>query len=208
MGYSPLQNRCESSAKGSKRSHRATYCEYCHKNTQKRVLGTVGLVDAITIRPFVSSIVFSKSISCLSKRNLRSRHAPENCSMTECGRRSDCGSHGWWPFRQRLPVFLKWRAETVDSNVLNNSSTRQAIYVLCKNEARSRIIVAVEKQKKNTYSCVCVCPHAREHVPGRVGVCMSVHACSLAYPACNAYAPYCDVICGPSSPTTFFDIIS
>jgi hypothetical protein len=29
-------------------------------------------------------------------------------------------------------------------------------------------------------------------------------ACSFAYPACNACAPYCDVICGPSGSTTFF----
>jgi hypothetical protein len=35
-----------------------------------------------------------------------------------------------------------------------------------------------------------------------------VRACSLAYPACNAYTSYCDVICGPSGFTMFFDIIS
>jgi hypothetical protein len=45
-------------------------------------------------------------------------------------------------------------------------------------------------------------------VPGIVGVCMVVRSCSLAYPACNAYAPYCDVICGFSGSTIFFDIIS
>ena len=28
---------------------------------------------------------------------------------------------------------------------------------------------------------------------------MRVRVCSLAYPACNVYAPYCDVICGPLS---------
>ena len=47
-----------------------------------------------------------------------------------------------------------------------------------------------------TYLCVCVC------------VCMPMQACSLAYPACNSYAPYCDVICDPSGSTIFFDIIS
>ena len=31
-------------------------------------------------------------------------------------------------------------------------------------------------------------------------------ACSLAYPACNAYAPHCDVTCGPSDPTIYFAI--
>ena len=49
-------------------------------------------------------------------------------------------------------------------------------------------------------ACICV--------PGRVGVCMRIRAYSLANPARNAYAPYCDVICGPSVSTTFFDIIS
>jgi hypothetical protein len=33
----------------------------------------------------------------------------------------------------------------------------------------------------------------------RACACLCVRACSLAYPACNAYAPYCDVICGPHS---------
>jgi hypothetical protein len=28
-----------------------------------------------------------------------------------------------------------------------------------------------------------------------VGMCMRVRVYSLAYPACNAYAPYCDVTC-------------
>jgi hypothetical protein len=45
-------------------------------------------------------------------------------------------------------------------------------------------------------------------VPGRLGVCMRVHACSLAYPACNAYAPYCDAICGLSGSTRIVNIIS
>ena len=35
-----------------------------------------------------------------------------------------------------------------------------------------------------------------------------VRVCSLPYPACNSYAPYCDVICGPSGSTAFLDIIS
>jgi hypothetical protein len=30
----------------------------------------------------------------------------------------------------------------------------------------------------------------------------------MPYPTCNSYAPYCDVICGPSGLTIFFDIIS
>ena len=35
-------------------------------------------------------------------------------------------------------------------------------------------------------------------VPGRVGLCMRICACSLVNPACNAYVPCCDVICGSS----------
>jgi hypothetical protein len=35
-----------------------------------------------------------------------------------------------------------------------------------------------------------------------------LRACSPAYPSFNAYAPYCDVIHGPSGSTIFFDIIS
>ena len=45
-------------------------------------------------------------------------------------------------------------------------------------------------------------------VPGCVSVYMRLRACSLAYAACNAYAPYCDVMFGPSGSTTCFDIIS
>ena len=40
-------------------------------------------------------------------------------------------------------------------------------------------------------------------VSGRVSLCVRVRACNLAYPACNAYAPYCDDIFGPSVSTTF-----
>jgi hypothetical protein len=43
-------------------------------------------------------------------------------------------------------------------------------------------------------------------VPGRVGACMRMRACSLANPTCNDYAPYCDVICGPSVTTTFLTL--
>jgi hypothetical protein len=54
------------------------------------------------------------------------------------------------------------------------------------------------------YILVCVCMG----VPGHVGMCMGIYACSLANPACNAYAPCCDIICGPLVATTFFNIIS
>jgi hypothetical protein len=33
-------------------------------------------------------------------------------------------------------------------------------------------------------------------------VCARACACNLAYPVCNSYAPYCDVICITSGSTT------
>jgi hypothetical protein len=41
-----------------------------------------------------------------------------------------------------------------------------------------------------------------------MGMCTRVLACGLAYPACNAYAPYCIVTCGLSGSTKFFQIIN
>jgi hypothetical protein len=61
-------------------------------------------------------------------------------------------------------------------------------------EARSRIIVAVEKHHV-LHICVCV------------WVCMRVRACCHAHPAGTTYAPYYGVICGPSGSITFFYII-
>jgi hypothetical protein len=78
--------------------------------------------------------------------------------------------------------------------------------------ARSRITVDVEKESYCVFVIVCVlrtrapCVLAGGRVPGRLSVCMRVRACSLTYPACNAYAPYCDEICGLSGSTVFFDI--
>ena len=53
--------------------------------------------------------------------------------------------------------------------------------------------VAVEKhQVLRIYLCVCVC----------VCVCARAYVhVSLVISTCNAYAPYCDVICGPSVST-------
>jgi hypothetical protein len=67
------------------------------------------------------------------------------------------------------------------------------MYVIRNIQVRSRIIVAVEKQEILLIS-LCAC--ARLWIPVR----MRLRACSLANPECNAYASYCDVICGPLSP--------
>jgi hypothetical protein len=63
------------------------------------------------------------------------------------------------------------------------------MYVLRNTEARSRIIVAVEKQQGL-----------------RINICLCMRACSLAYAACDAYTPYCDVglLCQEVSINTFF----
>jgi hypothetical protein len=50
--------------------------------------------------------------------------------------------------------------------------------------------------------CLHACACAR--ATGRVGVCSRVRACSLAYPICNAFAPYFDVICDLSVSAVFF----
>jgi hypothetical protein len=71
--------------------------------------------------------------------------------------------------------------------------TRQTMDVQRNTEARSRITA--------TYLGV------RVRAGGWGRWRMHVRACSLAYPACNAYAPYCDVFCGPSGYTTFFEVI-
>ena len=64
--------------------------------------------------------------------------------------------------------------------------------------------------------CACLCARARVRacawvlacVTGRVAVCMCMRVCSHAYPACNAYAPYCEVLRDPSGSTIFFDVIN
>ena len=88
-------------------------------------------------------------------------------------------------------------------------------YLIKKLPAFYETIVAVEKQQVLHISvCVrasvgaCVCAYVCGWLPGRVGVCMHMRACSLAYPACNAHAPYYIVICGFSGSTVFCDIIS
>jgi hypothetical protein len=42
------------------------------------------------------------------------------------------------------------------------------------------------------YFLICVCVGACWYP----AVCTRISACSLVNPACNAHAPYCDVICG------------
>jgi hypothetical protein len=55
-------------------------------------------------------------------------------------------------------------------------------------------------------ACVRVC--LRVWLPGRVGECMCVRACVVAYQECNVHAPYCILICGLSGSVRGFDIIS
>ena len=64
---------------------------------------------------------------------------------------------------------------------------------------RSAFVKSFLPQRSNKYY-IFVSVSGREFV--------RVSACSLAYPAWISYAPCCDVICGPSGSTTYFDIIS
>jgi hypothetical protein len=83
--------------------------------------------------------------------------------------------------------------------------TRQAVYVQPNTGARSRNHCCYWKAVSITYWSVCACcACACMWTPGRVGVCIRIRVFSLANPAHNAYAPYCDVICGTSIFTVFF----
>ena len=90
------------------------------------------------------------------------------------------------------------------------TETIQAMYVSRDIEARSRYHCSCGKAISITYWPVCACLRLRAcmWLPRRVDVCMRISACSLANPTCNAYTPYCDVICVPSLSTVLFEIIS
>jgi hypothetical protein len=59
-----------------------------------------------------------------------------------------------------------------------------------------RVRVTTVAMQKHDYYILCVC------------VCVCVCVCSLSYPPCKAHASYYIVICGLSSSTIFFHIIS
>jgi hypothetical protein len=132
--------------------------------------------------------------------------------------------HPFWLKDMIVPAtpFTRWwwsidpvlRNITPPGNLVNCSYTRTYHTVRCQIKTRQavyynitlrRVCESLLTWKNNKYYIfVCVCVPV--WMPWRVGVCM--RACSLAYPASNAYAPYCGVICGTSGSTIFFDIIS
>ena len=71
-----------------------------------------------------------------------------------------------------------------------------------------KTIVAWKSNKYYIFVCVCMLERACVRAPGRVVVCIRIRAYNLANPARNAYAPCCDVICGPSVSTIFLGIMS
>ena len=72
-----------------------------------------------------------------------------------------------------------------------------------------KLFLPWKSNKYYIFLCVCVCVCGGEvMVPRRMGVCICVRTCRLAYPPCNAHASYSIVICGLSGSTIFFDIIS
>ena len=68
---------------------------------------------------------------------------------------------------------------------------RQCTYDVTVRRVRLTLL-AVDKQQV-LHICLCVCVNACG-CPVRG----DVRACSFAYPSCNAYAPYCDIVCVPS----------
>ena len=77
---------------------------------------------------------------------------------------------------------------------------RQCAYNVTSRHVHKTTLAVEKQQVLHIGLCVhaCACVRACMWVPGRVGVCMPISAYSLANPARNAYAPYCDIIWGPS----------
>jgi hypothetical protein len=98
---------------------------------------------------------------------------------------------GWFHlwFQSNLHLLTWYCNSTIYNYKSQTHTTRQAMCVQRNTGRRSLIIVAVEK------------PYVLRN-------CTRVRTWNLAYPACNSYAPYCDVIFGLSGSTIFFDIIS
>jgi hypothetical protein len=87
-----------------------------------------------------------------------------------------------------------WLMGTVVMFSLSSVVTRQAMFVWCNIKACSRDHCCCGKAVSATYFCVCGCRGA--------GLCL--RACSLAYPTCNAHAPYCLI----SVAATYFSTLS
>jgi hypothetical protein len=109
-------------------------------------------------------------------------------------------------------VFQEYTFTTENWKVtIVKTQDRQCTYNVTKRRVRESLL-QWKSNKYYIFACVCAClcvVRACMWVPGRVCVCMRISACSLANPACNAYAPYCDVIRGlPLEFTIFFWIIS
>ena len=125
--------------------------------------------------------------------------------MSEDGARAGTHKHTHvylFPRHEKLHIYV------FQTYYLITEQDRQCTYDVTMRRVHETIVVVEEQLVLNISLCVRVCARANERVPGSVGVCMRVRACSCVYPACNSYAPYCDVICGPSGSNSFFDIIS
>ena len=92
-----------------------------------------------------------------------------------------------------------------DTNIEQNM---QCTYNVTLRRVDESIVVVEEKEVLHIGVCVCMFARACVRVHGRVGLCLHIRAYSLTNPARNVYAPYCDVICGPSVSGIFFSIIS
>ena len=72
-------------------------------------------------------------------------------------------------------------------------------------EAFAKPLLPWQSNKCYIFVCARACVRAYGQAHGRYH---AQRACSLAYPACKAYVPYCDVICDSSGSTVFFQTLS
>jgi hypothetical protein len=110
-----------------------------------------------------------------------------------------------YPIEFRLKSSGILSTDWKNNSVKESSKKKQNLDNMGEKECNSwRVRGSLLLWKSNKYYiCASVCLRACMCVPGRVGVCMRRRACSLSNPTCKAFAPYCDVICGPSVSTTF-----
>ena len=85
------------------------------------------------------------------------------------------------------------------------NETRNCTYNVTMRRVHETLLL---QRKSNKYYILCMCVYVGGWMGVGKGPERGLRACSLAYSACKAHAPYYIVICGLASSTTFFDIIS
>jgi hypothetical protein len=96
------------------------------------------------------------------------------------------GPHISYPMREFLNWMYRIREDKEDTQCAYN-------VILSRVALKSNNYYAFLCTRMRLLACMCV------GISRRVVVCKCVLPCSLAYPSCNAHAPYSIVICGPLS---------